>query len=91
LNVYLPPAPAKAFFGMAYVNPQRPVMSSPINVYVIWYGDWNGLQPSGMMTDLISGLGQSDYWKILATEYDSPPGSFVSSTIYHGGEYFIRP
>ena len=52
-----------------------PVLHS-INVYYIWYGDWNGLDPTGppILTDFVSNEGGSSYFDINTTYGDTTGG-----------------
>lgn len=47
-----------------------------INVYYIWYGDWNNLDPTGppILTDFISNEGGSPYFNINTTYGDTAGG-----------------
>lgn len=49
------------------------VLTSPINVYLIWYGDlWAHRATVPVIEDLISNFGASDYYKINAAYYQLP-------------------
>src|ERR1700746_1885149 len=52
--------------GINYHN--GPVLHT-VNVYYIWYGDWNGLDPTGppILTDFVSNEGGSSYFDINTT------------------------
>src|ERR1700745_3917602 len=56
--------------GINYHN--GPVLH-PVNVYYIWYGNWNGLDPTGppILTDFISNEGGSSYFNINTTYGDT--------------------
>src|SRR5580658_1240467 len=45
----------------------------PVNVYLIFYGDWAGTDPGGpaIMQDFVGNVGGSSYWNILAS-YNLP-------------------
>ncbi len=47
-----------------------------INAYYIWYGDWNGQDPTGppILTDFISSVGGSSYFNINTTYSDTTGG-----------------
>lgn len=55
--------------GINYHN--GPVMTNPINVYLIWYGDWTGNSAVGILEDLIISIGGSPYWNINTTYYQT--------------------
>jgi sugar lactone lactonase YvrE len=59
--------------GINYHN--GPVLHT-INVYYIWYGDWNGLDPTGppILTDFVSNEGGSTYFNINTTYGDTTGG-----------------
>jgi hypothetical protein len=46
------------------------VMSGPVDVYLIWYGDWSGKAAVPALTDLVSSLGESSYFAINTTFTD---------------------
>jgi len=56
--------------GINYHN--GPVLHT-VNVYYIWYGDWNGLDPTGppILTDFVSNEGGSSYFNINTTYGDT--------------------
>ena len=56
--------------GINYHN--GPVLHT-VNVYYIWYGDWNGLDPTGppILTDFVSNEGGSRYFTINTTYSDT--------------------
>ncbi len=56
--------------GINYHN--GPVLHT-VNVYYIWYGDWNGLDPTGppILTDFVSNEGGSGYFNINTTYGDT--------------------
>src|ERR1700751_2618532 len=59
--------------GINYHN--GPVLHS-VNVYYIWYGNWNGLDPTGppILTDFVSNEGGSRYFAINTTYGDTTGG-----------------
>ncbi len=59
--------------GINYHN--GPVLHT-VNVYYIWYGDWNGLDPTGppILTDFVSNEGGSSYFDINTTYGDTTGG-----------------
>jgi hypothetical protein len=71
--------------GIDYHN--GPVLHT-INAYYIWYGNWNGQDPTGppILTDFISNIGGSSYFDINTT-YGDPTGdvaSWDSFTAHYG-------
>jgi hypothetical protein len=56
--------------GINYHN--GPVLHA-VKVYYIWYGDWNGLDPTGppILTDFVSNEGGSSYFNINTTYGDT--------------------
>jgi hypothetical protein len=71
--------------GINYHN--GPVMTQPIKVYFIWYGDWNGNTATSILPDMVKGVTNSPYWKINTTYYQA--GNIaVTDTVNWGGEYF---
>ena len=71
--------------GINYHN--GPVMTSPINVYYIWYGSWTGNTAVAILEDLIKGIGGSPYWNINTTYYQTG-GTKVSNIVNFGGSTF---
>src|SRR5215468_8250723 len=61
-----------------------PVLHS-INVYYIWYGNWNGLDPTGppILTDFVSNEGGSGYFDINTT-YGDATGSVPNAVTFAG-------
>lgn len=57
------------------------VMSNPINVYFIWYGDWSeaGTKVSSILQDFINGIGTSTWWSIVTQYYLEPHPSDASA------------
>lgn len=47
-----------------------PVMLGTVNVYYIWYGDWNGNNANSILETLAGAIGGSSYFKINTTYYD---------------------
>jgi hypothetical protein len=64
--------------GISYHN--GPVMTSPINVYYIWYGNWSGNTAVSILEDLAKNIGGSPYWHINAT-YTNASKVSVSQTV----------
>ena len=68
--------------GIDYHN--GPVLHT-VNVYYIWYGDWNGLDPSGppILTDFVSNEGGSRYFAINTT-YGDTTGAVPNAVTFAG-------
>ncbi len=61
-----------------------PVMSAPINVYLIWYGDWKDAEARRIVEEFVANLGGSDYWKINEA-YCDLSGQCTTDTINLAG------
>lgn len=86
------PGLCQAIFRMVRVSPEFNVLSGVARVHVLWYGDWDReTLPVGPLWDLLSGLGQSEYWRVLSKGYFSPPGAYVTASIYPGEQAFTPP
>ena len=48
-----------------------PVMNSPINVYIIWYGNWSGDSSTTLLPTMLNNIGASPYFHIQSTYTDS--------------------
>ena len=68
--------------GINYHN--GPVLHT-VNVYYIWYGDWNGLDPTGppILTDFVSNEGGSRYFAINTT-YGDTTGDVPNAVTFAG-------
>jgi hypothetical protein len=44
-----------------------PVMTGGVNIYYIWYGDWNGNTAVGILEDFANNIGGSSYYNINTT------------------------
>ncbi len=51
-----------------------PVLSQPINVYLIWYGGWQQTDPGAVpiIEDLVSNLSSSAWWSITSQYFQQP-------------------
>jgi hypothetical protein len=49
------------------------VLTSPVNVYLIWYGDWQDARAVPIIEDLIASIGSSDWFQINTGYYQLPP------------------
>jgi len=71
-----PKAPAGAVATGNGINYHNGPVLHTVNVYYIWYGDWNGLDPTGppILTDFVSNEGGSSYFDINTTYGDTTGG-----------------
>lgn len=60
-----------------------PVMTSPKNIYYIWYGTWD-LASKNVLTNLGSTIGGSPYFNINTTYYDKT-GAHVQNSVTYAG------
>jgi hypothetical protein len=49
--------------------PNTRSLTDPINVYIVWYGQWKK-QDKAIVTDFLAGFGASDYWSIQTKYYE---------------------
>jgi len=77
-------APAVNQYGIQYHN--GPVMTAPIKIYYIWYGNWSGNTATTILTDLANSIGGSSHWAINST-YTNGSNTPVSTNITYGGSY----
>jgi len=68
--------------GINYHN--GPVMTAPIKLYYIWYGNWAGNSATSILTDLAGSIGGSPYWNINSS-YTNAAGTPVSTNVTFGG------
>jgi hypothetical protein len=61
-----------------------PVMLGTVNVYYIWYGNWNGNSATTILTDLAQNIGGSPYYNINTTYYDGS-NRHVSNSVHYAG------
>ena len=68
--------------GIDYHN--GPVLHT-VNVYYIWYGDWNGFDPTGppILTDFVGNEGGSRYFAINTT-YSDATGAVPNAVTFAG-------
>jgi hypothetical protein len=61
------------------------VMTNPVHVYLIWYGNWQNRRTVPIIEDLITDIGSSDWFKINTTYYELPPSDAgtESGIIFH--------
>ncbi len=62
--------------------------TAPVNVYLIWYGNWSGNTATAILPDFLSHLGGSPYFNINTTYYEVVNGvtyNVENSVHYSGG------
>lgn len=64
-----------------------PIMPGPHNIYLIWYGNWNGNTALSILPDFIGALDSSAYFNTNTTYGDSS-GSNVQNTVTMAGQAF---
>lgn len=63
-----------------------PVMSAPVAVYYIWYGNWSQhARTREVLRSFVQGLGDTPAWNVNTTYYDSD-GARVSRHLFLAGE-----
>jgi hypothetical protein len=71
-------------YGITYHG--GPVLHGTVNVYYIWYGNWNGNSAIDILTDFINNFGGSPYYNIDTTYGDSSGATVANSIHYAGAE-----
>jgi hypothetical protein len=61
-----------------------PVMTNGVNMYYIWYGNWNGNNATTILTDFAQSIGGSPYYNINTT-YANGSGAAVKNMVTYGG------
>jgi hypothetical protein len=61
-----------------------PVLTGAPRVYFLWYGDWSQSSALPILTDFVSSLGGSPYYRINAAHHDGA-GRHVSKSISYSG------
>lgn len=64
-----------------------PVMLGTVNIYYIWYGNWDGNTAQQILTDFITNLGGSEYHNIN-TLYPDSAGAQPTNSVIYGGSIF---
>ena len=72
--------------GMQYNG--GPVMANPINVYLIWYGKWDGNNATAILPQFLQDLSQSP-WARIQTTYLDASGAHASDVINYAGSVFV--
>ncbi|HEX5431704.1 MAG TPA: hypothetical protein VFW83_07045 [Bryobacteraceae bacterium] len=68
-----------------------PVMLGTVNVYYIWYGNWQpctGSTPAAstcILTDLANSIGGSPYFLINSTYYQGSPAVYIGGQVHYAG------
>ena len=65
-----------------------PVMANPINVYLIWYGKWDGNNATAILPQFLQDLSQSP-WARIQTTYLDANDSRTSDVINYAGSVFV--
>jgi hypothetical protein len=61
-----------------------PVMTSDVNVYYVWYGDWSGNSATTILTDLANSIGNTPYFDINTT-YTDGNSTPVNGNVWYQG------
>ncbi len=61
------PPPASEFENITYHS--GPIMTQPVRVYLLWYGDWSNDSSTSILPFFIRNLAPSSYWDILTSYY----------------------
>lgn len=61
-----------------------PVIHEPLNVYMIFYGDWEGNDAPGILIEFVANLGGSPY-AMINTNYPSAADVAPSGVIFYAG------
>ena len=62
-----------------------PVFTTPVNVYLIWYGNWSGNTATAILPTLVTGLSGSPYYRINTTYYNGA-GVHVPNAVALAGQ-----
>lgn len=63
-----------------------PVLTNPINVYFIWYGNWTDTNTQPILEDLMKGMGASQWFAITEQYYQQPTDIIPDAGEYFGGD-----
>jgi Phosphate-induced protein 1 conserved region len=83
-DVSTPEANGKAPLGNGITYHGGPVMTNPITLYYIWYGDWTGNTATTILTDLAGSISGSPRWNTNST-YHNGSGVKVTTSVTFGG------
>ena len=61
-----------------------PVMTTGVNIYYIWYGNWGNNTATTILADFARSIGGSPYWNINTT-YTDGTGARVQPSVIFGG------
>ena len=64
-----------------------PVILGTVNVYVIWYGNWNNNSATVIIPDFLNNIGGSPYYKINTT-YFNGSGNHLANSVEFLGDTF---
>ena len=69
-----------------------PVMSSGVNVYLVWYGAWNSAAQKSIVQNFVRSLSPSSAgsvsgWWAINSRYYNAQGAYISSNVNLAGEY----
>lgn len=67
-----------------------PVMTSPINVYYIWYGGWNDPKVAPILEDMIKNLDSTAWYQIVTPYYEELPLAVPDAGTSDGGALHKR-
>lgn len=64
-----------------------PVMTNPIKMYYIWYGNWAGNTATSILTDFANSIGGSPHWNMNTSYYQNINNvkTYVSGNVSFGG------
>lgn len=57
-----------------------PVMTNPVHVYLLWYGNWNNNTTVPIVEDFVIGLNKSPYFRITSGYYELLPITSTNPT-----------
>jgi hypothetical protein len=60
------------------------VSGRPVNVYVIWYGNWTGNTATTIIPNFLNAIGGSPYFNINTTYYNNS-GTHVINAVHYAG------
>ena len=75
--------PNATFYEIRYHK--GPIMTGPVNVYFIWYGNWAGNTAPTILSDFMADLGGEPYNNMNTSFYDSHNNHIANSVTFWGG------